>query len=195
MEALHIIGDEHQSLAAILHAIRFMLKEVAAGRLEADRQLFRAMVHYLDAYAEQRHHPKEDLLFERLAQRSDEGREALAELAVQHAAAPQRIAVLQAALADYLADAGRFAAFAEAFEHYAEFYRQHMLLEEDVALPLVRKHLSAEDWSDLDAAFRAEMAGKALGEGEREDFAALFSKLVDCAPAPLGFGPRPWRDG
>ena len=25
-----------------------------------------------------------------------------------------------------------------------------------------------------------------------EDFAGLFSKLVDCAPAPIGFGPRPF---
>ena len=33
MEALRIISDEHQALASILHAIRFMLKEVGAGRL------------------------------------------------------------------------------------------------------------------------------------------------------------------
>jgi len=73
MEALHIIGEEHQSLAAILHAVRFMLKEVAAGKLAPDLPLFQAMVHYLDAYAEKRHHPKEDLLFRRLPQRTTEG--------------------------------------------------------------------------------------------------------------------------
>ena len=54
MESLQIIGDEHQSLAAILHAIRFMLKEVAAERLAADRQLFQAMVHYLLGQIDQR---------------------------------------------------------------------------------------------------------------------------------------------
>ena len=79
MESLQIIGDEHQSLAAILHAIRFMLKEVAAGRLAADRPLFQAMVHYLDAYAEQRHHPKEDVLFRHLARCTQEGSEARAD--------------------------------------------------------------------------------------------------------------------
>ena len=40
MEALHIIGEEHQSLAAILHAVRYMLKEVTAGRLAPDLKLF-----------------------------------------------------------------------------------------------------------------------------------------------------------
>lgn len=192
MEALHIIGEEHQSLAGILHAIRFMLREVAAGRLAPDLQLFQAMVHYLDAYAEKRHHPKEDLLFNRLPQRTDEGGEALRQLGAQHAAAPQRMAALEQALAVYLADAGRFAEFAAAFDSYAEFYREHMMLEEDVVLPLLRRHLTAADWHELDAAFRAEMADNSGKDGKSEDFTALFSRLVDCAPAPIGFGPRPY---
>ena len=194
MEALHIIGEEHQSLAAILHAIRFMLKEVAAGRLAPDIKLFQAMVHYLDAYAEQRHHPKEDLLFKYLPPRSSEGAEALAQLAAQHAAAPQRIAVLQQAVNAYAADPARFDDFAQAFAAYAEFYRSHMLLEEEVVLPLVRQHLSAEDWSTVDAEFRAEMAANAVSDGSKADFKAFFSQLVACAPAPVGLGPRPWQD-
>lgn len=194
MEALHIIGEEHQSLAAILHAVRFMLKEVAAGTLAPDLKLFQAMVHYLDAYAEQRHHPKEDLLFQVLSERTSEGKEALAQLAVQHAAAPQRIAVLQAAVNAYAADQGRFAEFAQAFEAYAEFYRKHMLLEEEVVLPLVRRHLNEADWRTVDAQFKAEMAENSVSDGSKEDFKAMFSKLVACAPAPIGFGPSPYQD-
>ena len=192
MEALHIIGEEHQSLAAILHAIRFMLKEVAAGKLQPDLKLFQAMVHYLDAYAEQRHHPKEDLLFAYLEKRTGDGAEALAKLAVQHGAAPQRIAALQQALTTYLADPGRFDDFAKAFDAYADFYRNHMMLEEDVVLPLVRKHLTAEDWTAVDAEFRAEMAANSGKDGKHEDFAGLFSKLVNAAPAPIGFGSGPF---
>lgn len=194
MQALHIIGEEHQSLAAILHAVRFMLKEVSAGRLAPDLKLFQAMVHYLDAYAEKRHHPKEDLLFKYLERRSDEGREALAQLAIQHAAAPQRIAVLQQALGEYVADPTKFGGFAGAFENYADFYRGHMMLEEDVVLPLVRKYLTSDDWVAVDAEFRAEMTANAVSDGTKEDFKAMFSKLVDCAPAPIGFGPRPYGD-
>lgn len=193
MQALRIISDEHQSLAGILHAIRFMLKEVSAQRLAPDLKLFQAMVHYLDAYAEKRHHPKEDLLFARLEQRSGEGSEALAQLAEQHAAAPQRIAALETAVHDYAADTARFADFADAFYRYADFYREHMLLEEEVVLPLVRKHLTADDWAAVDAEFAAEMQIKATADGA-ENFPALFSRLVDCAPAPIGFGPRPYGD-
>ena len=193
MQALHIIDEEHQSLAAILHAIRFMLKEVGAGRLQPDLKLFQAMVHYLDAYAEKRHHPKEDLIFKYLGKRTDQGREALATLDVQHHAAPQRIAALQQALDVYLADPSRFAAFDQAFDTYADFYRGHMILEEDVILPLIRKFLTAEDWLAVDAEFAAEMQVNSGKDGKNEDFVGLFSRLVDAAPAPIGFGSGPFK--
>ena len=193
MEALHIIGEEHQSLAAILHAVRYMLKQVQAGQLQPDLKLFQAMIHYLDAYAEKRHHPKEDIVFKVLSERTEEGAEALARLAVQHDAAPRRIEVLQRALDAYMADPSTLAHFARAFENYAEFYRGHMVLEEEVALPLLRKHLTAEDWEKVNREFRAEHEAWSGKDAGHEDFAAAFSKLVESAPAPLGFG-KPYAE-
>ncbi len=193
MQALHIIAEEHQSLAAILHAIRFMLKEVAAGKLQPDLKLFQAMVHYLDAYAEKRHHPKEDLLFQFLTKRTGEGAEALAQLAVQHGAAAQRIAALQQALESYLVSLSDISGFAQAFDAYADFYRNHMMLEESVVLPLIRKYLTTEDWAAVDAEFAAEMTLHSGKDGKNEDFANLFSRLVDAAPAPIGFGSGPFQ--
>lgn len=188
MDALRIIGEEHQSLAAILHAIRFMQKEILAGRLAPDLPLLQMMVHYLDVYAERRHHPKEDLLFARLAERSQEGAEALRLLAEQHADAPQRIARLQAALDALVAGSGTFADFAAAFDRYADFYRGHMMLEEERVLPLLLQHLTAEDRHEMDRAFEAFTAREEASPSGREDFAALFSKLVEEAPAPIGLG-------
>lgn len=192
MNALQIISDEHQSLAGILHAVRFMLKEISAGKLTPDTKLFQAMVHYLEAYAEKRHHPKEDLLFAYLPKRTSQGAEALAQLKVQHAAAPQRIAGLRQALAQFVNDAACFGVFAQAFDGYADFYRSHMMLEEDVVLPLVRQYLTPEDWVAIDAQFLAESDANSGKNGTTENFATLFSRLVECAPAPVGFGPRPY---
>lgn len=192
MEALRIISDEHQSLAAILHAIRFMLKEISAGKLAPDLKLFQAMVHFLDAYAEKRHHPKEDLLFKYLEKRTGAGADALATLAGQHADAPQRMAALEQGLAVFTADPARYPEFAKAFNDYADFYRGHMMIEEDIVLPLVREHLTAEDWAEVDQLFLAEMDEKSGKDGSVENFSVLFSRLVDCAPAPIGLGPRPY---
>ena len=192
MEALRIIADEHQALAGVLHAVRFMVGEIRAGQLEPDMALFEAMIHYLDAYAEARHHPKEDLLFERLSQRSDQARDALATLAREHQAAPERIAALQQAFQTWKADPKQFPLFAQAFEQYADFYRGHMVLEEEAVLPLLPKHLTPEDQQELDAAFKAFYSR--LGQDPKaEDFSAMFSKFVECAPAPIGFGPRRYQ--
>ena len=132
MEALRIMIDEHQSLAAILHAIRLMLRDIGSGTLQPDMGLLRAMVHYLDAYPEKRHHPKEDqFIFALLKQRTAEGAEAIARLEEEHARGNDRIKALDAAVQRYADGApGAFEGFVAAFEAFAAFYREHMMREE-----------------------------------------------------------------
>ena len=123
MDAMRILMDEHQSLAAIIHAIRHMIGETGAGRLQPDHKLLEAMVHYLDAYPEKRHHPKEDeFLFGPLRARTHDADAALDKLEAEHADAEARIAVLEAAVKAYAQDpAGAFEAFNIAFNDYAAF--------------------------------------------------------------------------
>ena len=198
MDAMRILMDEHQSLAAIIHAIRHMIGEIGAGRLQPDHKLLEAMVHYLDAYPEKRHHPKEDeFLFGPLRARTHEADAALDKLEAEHADAEARIAVLEAAVKAYAQDpAGAFEAFKTAFNDYAEFYRSHMMTEEREVLPLIRKHFSAEDWERANAGFIADdpLSGtRATARAGEEDFAQIFSKLVAAAPAPIGLGAGPYK--
>lgn len=192
MEALRILLDEHQSLAAIIHAMRLMIREIEAAKLEPDFELLGKMVHYLDAYPEKRHHPNEDrYIFGPLAEKTAEGAQVLAQLARDHADSDRRIAALAAALQAYEADpAGGLGGFAQAFESYASFYRTHMMLEEREVLPLVRRLFTAEDWARADAAFLAAqdplVGARASADGE--NFRRIFTQLVEAAPAPLGFG-------
>jgi hemerythrin-like domain-containing protein len=198
MEAMRILMDEHQSLAAIIHAMRYMIKEIAAGRLQPDFALLRAMVHYLDAYPEKRHHPKEDeFLFGPLRARTQDADAALDKLESEHADAEARIAVLETAVKDYAQDPkGGFEAFKTAFEDYAAFYRSHMMTEEREVLPLIRKHFTAEDWARADAGFIADdpLGGtRASPRAGEKDFAQIFSRLVAAAPAPIGLGAGPYE--
>lgn len=197
MEALRIIMDEHQSLAAILHAIRHMIKEIGAGKLQPDMKLLAAMVCYLDAYPERQHHPKENAwLFDLLKKRTREGDEAIAQLEAEHCRGEARIKVLEEALARYAGgEAGGFQAFAQAFDAFAEFYRNHMLLEEKVILPLAKEYFTADDWAAAEAGFRSNpdpMAGQRV-PASHEEFQRLFSRLVAAAPAPIGLGAGPYQ--
>ncbi len=198
MDAMRILMDEHQSLAAIIHAIRHMISEIGAGRLKPDHKLLEAMVHYLDAYPEKRHHPKEDeFLFGPLRARTHDADAALDKLEAEHADADARIAVLEAAVKRYAEDeAAHFEAFKTAFNAYAEFYRTHMMTEEREVLPLIRKHFTAEDWDRANAGFIADdplSGSRATAKDGEENFAHIFSKLVAAAPAPIGLGAGPYK--
>ncbi|MGD9870418.1 MAG: hemerythrin domain-containing protein [Thauera sp.] len=199
MDAMRILMDEHQSLAAIIHAIRHMIGEIGAGRLQPDHKLLEAMVHYLDAYPEKRHHPKEDeFLFGPLRARTHDADAVLDKLDAEHADAEARIAVLEAAVKAYAQDPKGFEAFKTAFEDYAAFYRTHMMTEEREVLPLIRKHFTAEDWEKANAGFIADdpLGGtRATARAGEEDFAQIFSKLVAAAPAPIGLGAGPYKAG
>ena len=199
MDAMRILMDEHQSLAAIIHAIRHMIGEIGAGRLQPDHKLLEAMVHYLDAYPEKRHHPKEDeFLFGPLRARTHDADAVLDKLDAEHADAEARIAVLEAAVKAYAQDPKGFEAFKTAFNAYAEFYRTHMMTEEREVLPLIRKHFTAEDWEKANAGFIADdpLGGtRATARAGEEDFAQIFSKLVAAAPAPIGLGAGPYTAG
>ena len=197
MDAMRILMDEHQSLAAIIHAIRHMIGEIGAGRLQPDHKLLEAMVHYLDAYPEKRHHPKEDeFLFGPLRARTHDADAALDRLEAEHAQADARIAVLDAAVKAYAQDPANFDAFKTAFEDYAAFYRTHMMTEEREVLPLIRKHFTAEDWDKANAGFIADdpLSGtRATARAGEEDFAQIFSRLVAADPAPIGLGAGPYK--
>lgn len=199
MEVIRIIIDEHQSLAGILHAIRHMIREFGQGTLQPDFGLLKAMVEYLEAYPEKRHHPKEDrYLFALLRRRTGEGSEAMARLEQEHAHADARIAELRRALAAYAAgDAGGYDGFARAFEAYADFYRSHMLIEEREILPLIRQHFTAADWQAAEAGFAtlADPPREGHLPGSQEDFRHLFSRLVSAAPPPVGLGAGPYDAG
>lgn len=198
MDAMNIIRDEHQSLAAIIHAVHYMLKEIGAGKLAPDFKLLQAMVHYLKEYPEQRHHPKEDqYLFARLKQKTGEADEVIARLEQDHASGEARIEALEAAMNQYEADPkGSYDAFVLAFDSFAKFYRDHMITEEREVLPLCRKHFSEQDWEEVSAGFRENrdpMAGTARPL-THEDFQRVFSRLVAAAPAPIGLGAGPYKE-
>lgn len=82
----------------------------------------------------------------------------------------------------------RRAAFVETFNRYVDFYLEHMRLEETVILPEAQKHLGADDWAELDAAFEKNcdpLTGKYPPDPVYDK---LFTRIVMKAPAPIGLG-------
>jgi hemerythrin-like domain-containing protein len=128
------------------------------------------------------------VLFKALRQRSREAAATLDRLDAEHRHGEQAVMRLEMALLEY-EQLGRYrlAPFAEAVERFVEQYFQHMDTEERLVLPLARRVLTDEDWLTIDAAF-AENRDPLTGHTPSEEFRALFSRIVNLAPAPLGLG-------
>jgi hemerythrin-like domain-containing protein len=78
-------------------------------------------------------------------------------------------------------------AFEAAAQRYVDFYLAHMALEEREILPLAQRALTPQDWADLDEAFSANR-DPLTGHEPETDYRALFTRIVNAVPAPIGLG-------
>ena len=72
-QSLHIIRDEHASLAAMLQAMMQLLERGPAQDAQNFFDVMRAMLFYIDEFPERLHHPKEsNLLFPKVVKKAPE---------------------------------------------------------------------------------------------------------------------------
>lgn len=188
--ALAIIHDEHRSLGAVLHGLRFLVREMQEKGAAPDFKLLWAMVYYMDAFSERLHDPREDAyLFACLKSRTREADDIIATLQRQHADSKERLHQLEQTLGQFEAGVpGGLPAFAAAAEQLVEDAWQHMNLEEKVVIPLAKKYLTPEDWIGIAEAF-GEHGDPRFGPKPDHEFRDLFTRIVNLAPPPIGVGP------
>ncbi|HZI84490.1 MAG TPA: hemerythrin domain-containing protein [Casimicrobiaceae bacterium] len=191
MKAVRIIRDEHRTLAAVMHGMLYLVREIGERATEPDFRVLEAMVYYIDTFPERFHHPKEDrYLFRILRQRSAEAAPLLDRLETEHRAGNDKIRSLEQALSRFHAGGkAEFSNFRVAVEAYAKFHWDHMQAEEREVLPLAEKLLTPADWQEIDAAFEGN-SDPLLGVEAGDKYASLFSRIVALAPPPIGVGPE-----
>jgi hemerythrin-like domain-containing protein len=189
-QALAIIHDEHRSLGAVLHGLRFLVREMQVKGTPPDYKLLWAMIYYLDAFSDRLHNPREEAyLFARLRERTHDADEIIATLERQHGESGKHVRHLEQALGHLEAGMPEgLEAFAKAAEKLVEDAWQHMSLEEKIVIPLAKKHLTAADWISIAEAF-GENGDPRFGAKPDHEFRDLFSRIVNLAPPPIGVGP------
>ncbi len=187
---LTIIRDEHGALAAMLRSLQMLLDEHRRKGSLPDFSVLRAMLFYVDEFPEKLHHTKEsELLFPKIRARCPDVAEVLARLDRDHARGEKAIRDLEHDLLAFeVLGETRRATFEASVKRYIDFYLTHMGIEENEVLPLALKHLTAEDWAELDAAFLANR-DPLTGHEPTDLYRPLFSKIVMNIPAPIGLGP------
>lgn len=190
MQAIGVLFAEHRSLAAVLRGMLYLVRDIGLRGTAPTFDVLGAMVYYIDAFPERFHQPKEDAyLFRLLALRCADATPLIDRLQAEHRVGAEKIRALDHALERYRRGGpAEFAAFAQTVQAYAAFHWDHMRTEEDRLVPLARRHLLAQDWDEIDAAF-AGHSDPLFGATIRNGYEQMFRAVVNLAPAPVGVGP------
>jgi len=190
MHAIRIIQDEHRALAAVLHGMRYLVREIRERGAAPLFDVLGAMIYYIDAFPERVHHPREsEYLFRFLRARCPAAAPILDVLEEEHRSGGHYVRSLEQTLSRYQqGGAAEFPAFASAVDAFAAFQNEHMRREEQQILPLARQYLLPSDWEVIDAAYTGG-AVPLFSSDSAEEYRRLFDRIVQLAPPPIGVGP------
>jgi nucleotide-binding universal stress UspA family protein/hemerythrin-like domain-containing protein len=183
---LQPLYDEHRTIAAVLGAMKQLVRNQRERGAPIDCAAFRSMIYYLDVFPERVHHPKEEhYLFEQLAARSAEAQSIVEELGREHARGADAIRRLQQALVRY-EEAGEreFEELAKAVEGFVDQYYAHMRKEESELMPLAEQVFTSEEWAQCETAF-ATHHDPLHGARDEKDLAQLYARLQGLMPLAL----------
>jgi len=184
------VQDEHRTISSVVSGLRELARTLQDSSVKPEFRVLHAMIRYIDAYPEKLHHPKEEeFLFQPLAVRAPMTAPLVKELRGEHQRGERLIRELERAVIAFEVDWPKGAPeFAAAVNDYADFHWKHMRKEEQDLLPLCERYFTPADWRAAAVAFGANAS---LGTTEDKEFAALFTRIVNLAPAPIGLG-TPW---
>jgi len=193
--SLATLQSEHHSIRAVLEAMAHFAQLGLAGDEVPEARVFRAMLMYVDTFAERVHHPKEErVLFPLLRQRSRAAVALLDRLQLEHLRGAREVRELEQAFLHWEEGGPRyFADFGRRITDFVGHYREHLRAEERELIPLAEQALTEADWKAVDASFE-EGADPLRGPDGESDLRRLFTHIVTITPAPLGVGdPLPRR--
>nr|VFK28812.1 MAG: Hemerythrin-like domain-containing protein [Candidatus Kentron sp. MB]VFK33971.1 MAG: Hemerythrin-like domain-containing protein [Candidatus Kentron sp. MB]VFK76533.1 MAG: Hemerythrin-like domain-containing protein [Candidatus Kentron sp. MB] len=149
IEQLHI---DHINMARLLDLIDEQL-EVFQTRGAPDYVLMADIMQYMANYPDFFHHPKENLIFQRLAELDEGTRPTVAELIEEHEALTRQgdafLAMLKTVMNEYPVEREDLESCAR---QYVSTLRAHMNLEERQIFPVLQKRFEEQDWEEIDAA-------------------------------------------
>jgi hemerythrin-like domain-containing protein len=148
---IEILLDEHRNIEKLLHVLEQEL-EVFDHNESPDYEILQAIIDYFQDYPESYHHPKEDIVFERLKLRDPAAAALIGDAESDHQIETDRLRQFAQAVEDVLA--GREflrQTFHNVVRDFIAHQRQHMAKEERLLFPSAVKALQPEDWAEIDA--------------------------------------------
>jgi hemerythrin-like domain-containing protein len=175
-DVIRQLNKDHINIARLLDILEGQLNVLSEGG-NPDYVLMTDIMQYMTNYPDLFHHPKEDVLFNRMAERDAGAVAALQDLQDKHVVLAELGARFSESLRAVLSE---FMAERETFEgqgrEYIATLRQHMDVEEGKVFPAAGKLLNEEDWRVIDSGVDA-MEDPLFGTVVQDEYRALFDYI------------------
>lgn len=170
------LAADHRRLAHLMVLLEGMLDRFHDGA-EPDYELMCELLEYMIDYADQVHHPSEDLIFERLLAQPGQGHDVLRRLTLQHESLAQLNRRFKESLEGIVhEEVLQREEVEQQGRQLLATLREHMRLEDEEAFPIAAEVLTGADWAELQAqAPTAE--DPVFGKADPERFRALYGQL------------------
>lgn len=176
-QLLDRLTKDHRHLTRLLDLLDTLLDHFHAGH-EPDYELMCEMLEYLDSYADQVHHPTEEVIFERLLALGQEKRRAIDMLSHQHSLLSQLNKRFRQSLDGIVhGDVLLREEVEQQGRELVSTLRNHADLEEAEVFPFARERLSEDDWRAIEAAV-PKIHDPIFGDPDPARFRALFQHLM-----------------
>jgi hemerythrin-like domain-containing protein len=177
VQVIEQIGRDHRNMRLLLDIVEEEMNGYWEGRVP-DFDLLRMIAEYTLHYPDLVHHPREDLVFERLVMRDPGAKAVIGDLVEEH----RRLAELTRRFAAAIGNAARDVELPrEWLDSLAREYllanRLHMQVEEEHFLPRALAMLTEEDWASVDERL-AHADDPVFGEKVAEAYLFLHERIL-----------------
>ncbi|MGB8896159.1 MAG: hemerythrin domain-containing protein [Pseudolabrys sp.] len=141
--------EEHRKFEKLLHVLEQELEIFDRGE-SPDFEILQAIIDYFQDYPETYHHPKEDIVFEKLKLRDPAVARQIGDAEAEHQVETNRLRQFARVVEHVLAGRELLRqTFHRVVRDFIEHQRQHMAKEERLLFPSAVKALRAEDWAEI----------------------------------------------
>jgi hemerythrin-like domain-containing protein len=148
---IDLLLEEHQNIEKLLLVLEHEL-EIFDRSGRPDYEILQTIIQYFQDYPEKCHHPKEEMIFDKLKARDAVAAKRFGDVEAEHEVETRRLRSFARAVDSVLADQEFLReSFHLAVHDFIEHQRQHLQKEEQLLFPAAIKALRRQDWAEIDA--------------------------------------------
>ena len=148
---IELLRAEHRDIEQLLNVLEGEL-EVFERRERPDYEVIQTIISYFQDYPDCCHHPKEDMIFDKLKARDSPKAKGIGDVEAEHRRETERLDRVAKVVRHILLDREILReTFSTVVRDFIDHQRVHMALEERTLFPAAANALRPQDWQEIDS--------------------------------------------